>query len=103
MFQVVSYCVTKYEVLQFTDFFFSLLCFWVTVVGMGGIGEEYRPALHTLGVVVIAPAVQYSRTALASFTLPMAIAATIPVGINFYMLEILSIIYYRGVFKVLYP
>lgn len=80
--QVVSYCVTKYEVLQFTDFFFSLLCFWVTVVGMGGIGEEYRPALHTLGVVVIAPAVQYSRTALASFTLPMAIAATIPVGDN---------------------
>ncbi|KAK3885702.1 hypothetical protein Pcinc_010089 [Petrolisthes cinctipes] len=78
--EVVSYCVTKYEVLQFTDFFFSLLCFWVTVVGMGGIGEEYRPALHTLGVVVIAPAVQYSRTALASFTLPMAIAATIPVG-----------------------
>ena len=78
--QVMSYCLTKYEVLQFTDFFFSLLCFWVTVVGLGGIDQVLCPLLHTLGVVIIAPAVQYSRTALASFTVPMAIAAAIPVS-----------------------
>ncbi|MPD06608.1 Transmembrane protein 8B [Portunus trituberculatus] len=76
--EVMSYCLTKYEVLQFTDFFFSLLCFWVTVVGLGGIDQVLCPLLHTLGVVIIAPAVQYSRTALASFTVPMAIAAAIP-------------------------
>ncbi|XP_063843787.1 uncharacterized protein LOC135090714 isoform X1 [Scylla paramamosain] len=77
--EVMSYCLTKYEVLQFTDFFFSLLCFWVTVVGLGGIDQVLCPLLHTLGVVIIAPAVQYSRTALASFTVPMAIAAAIPI------------------------
>nr|XP_053635824.1 transmembrane protein 8B-like [Cherax quadricarinatus] len=76
--EVVAYCVTKYEVLQFTDFFFSLLCFWVTVVGLGGIDEAFCPLLHTLGVVIIAPAVQYSRTALASFTVPMAFATAVP-------------------------
>lgn len=78
----MSYCLTKYEVLQFTDFFFSLLCFWVTVVGLGGIDQVLCPLLHTLGVVIIAPAVQYSRTALASFTVPMAIATAIPVSVT---------------------
>ncbi|XP_042228879.1 transmembrane protein 8B-like isoform X2 [Homarus americanus] len=76
--EVVSYCVTKYEVLQFTDFFFSLLCFWVTVVGLGGMDEAFCPLFHTLGVIIIAPAVQYSRTALASFTVPMAVATAVP-------------------------
>ncbi|XP_076039876.1 post-GPI attachment to proteins factor 6 isoform X2 [Oratosquilla oratoria] len=76
--EVLSYCLTKYEVLQFTDFFFSLLCFWVTVVGLGGLSEQWSSLLHTLGVVIIAPAVEYSRTALASFMVPMAIAASIP-------------------------
>ncbi|XP_071520688.1 post-GPI attachment to proteins factor 6-like isoform X2 [Panulirus ornatus] len=77
--EVMSYCLTKYEVLQFTDFFFSLLCFWVTVVGLGGMDDAFCPLLHTLGVVIIAPAVQYSRTALASFTVPMAVAAAVPI------------------------
>lgn len=80
MFQVLSYCLTKYEVLQFTDFFFSLLCFWVTIVNLAGMDETLCPFLHTLGVVIIAPAVQYSRTALASFTFPMAVATAIPVS-----------------------
>lgn len=78
----MSYCVTKYEVLQFTDFFFSLLCFWVTIVGLGGIDDAFCPLLHTLGVVIIAPAVQYSRTALASFTVPMAVATAVPVRVG---------------------
>ncbi|XP_068218085.1 transmembrane protein 8B-like isoform X2 [Palaemon carinicauda] len=76
--EVVSFCAMKYEVLQFTDFFFSLLCFWVTVVGLGGIDQAFCPLLHTLGVVIIAPAVQYSRTGLASFIVPMAVAVAIP-------------------------
>ncbi|ROT80497.1 transmembrane protein 8B isoform X2 [Penaeus vannamei] len=77
--EVLSYCLTKYEVLQFTDFFFSLLCFWVTIVNLAGMDETLCPFLHTLGVVIIAPAVQYSRTALASFTFPMAVATAIPI------------------------
>lgn len=76
--EVVSFCAMKYEVLQFTDFFFSLLCFWVTVVGLGEIDQAFCPLLHTLGVVIIAPTVQYSRTALASFIVPMAVAVAIP-------------------------
>ncbi|KAK7082689.1 Protein of unknown function (DUF3522) [Halocaridina rubra] len=77
--EVVSFCLMKYEVLQFTDFFFSLLCFWVTVVGLGGVDKALCPLLHTLGVVIIAPAVQYSRTALASFIVPMAVATAVPI------------------------
>ncbi|CAL4073668.1 unnamed protein product [Meganyctiphanes norvegica] len=83
--QMLSHCVAEYSVLQFCDFFFSLLCFWFTVVGLGGISAGWSPLLHTCGVVVIAPAVQCSRTSLATFIVPMAAAAALLVsGFNHY-------------------
>ncbi|RXG61843.1 Transmembrane protein 8B [Armadillidium vulgare] len=79
--EVFSYCLTRYEVLQFTDFFFSLLCFWVTIISLCGFyNEKELSFLQFLGVIIIAPAVQYSRTALMSFILPIGLAVVILVS-----------------------
>lgn len=49
------------------------------------IGDGASSLFQTLGVVVVAPCVQYSRTALASFVIPMTLAACIPIGSTIYV------------------
>ncbi|KAJ9580903.1 hypothetical protein L9F63_023918, partial [Diploptera punctata] len=78
-----TYCVTKYEVLQFCDFFCSILAFWVTLIAIAGIPANVASTLHMVGVLIIAVGVEYNRTALLVFIIPFGLGVVIPFSIFF--------------------
>ncbi|XP_071439145.1 post-GPI attachment to proteins factor 6 [Hetaerina americana] len=73
-----SYCVTKYEVLQFCDFFFSIFSFWVTLIATANIPAHLVSAFHIVGVIIIAIGVEYNRTGLLVFVIPSALGLSVP-------------------------
>ncbi|XP_066997236.1 post-GPI attachment to proteins factor 6 isoform X2 [Anabrus simplex] len=75
-----AYCVTKYEVLQFCDFFCSILAFWVTLIAIAGIPSHVASTLHMIGVLIIAVGVEYNRTGLLVFIIPFGLGVVIPRG-----------------------
>lgn len=75
-----AYCVIKYEVLQFCDFFCSILAFWVTLVAMAGIPPHIASTLHMMGVLIVAVGVEYNRTGLLVFIIPFGLGVVIPVA-----------------------
>ncbi|GFG39492.1 hypothetical protein Cfor_00487 [Coptotermes formosanus] len=77
-----TYCVTKYEVLQFCDFFCSILAFWVTLIAIAGIPPRAASTLHMVGVLIIAVGVEYNRTGLLVFIIPFGLGVVIPVSTN---------------------
>ncbi|GLH12908.1 Uncharacterized protein GBIM_17566 [Gryllus bimaculatus] len=75
-----AYCVIKYEVLQFCDFFCSILAFWVTLVAIAGIPPHIASTLHMMGVLIVAVGVEYNRTGLLVFIIPFGLGVVIPVA-----------------------
>lgn len=63
------------EVLQFCDFFSAIMSFWVTIISMAKLPEKLVNFLHMLGVLLIAVLVQYNRSGIQVFAVP------IPLGI----------------------
>jgi len=63
------------EVLQFCDFFCAILSFWVTIISMAKLPEQLVSFLHMLGVLLVSILVQYNRTGIQVFAVP------IPLGI----------------------
>ncbi|XP_046426903.1 post-GPI attachment to proteins factor 6-like isoform X1 [Neodiprion fabricii] len=78
--QFMTYCAVKYEVLQYSDFFSSILAFWVTLVSMAKLPTKYVSFFHMIGVLVIAFCVETDRTGLTSILVPLAMGATIPIA-----------------------
>ncbi|XP_020709413.2 post-GPI attachment to proteins factor 6-like isoform X2 [Athalia rosae] len=78
--QFMTYCVAKYEVLQYSDFFSSILAFWVTLVAMAQLPLRYVSFFHMIGVLIIAFCVERDRTGLPSILVPLAMGTTIPIG-----------------------
>ncbi|KAF0311819.1 Post-GPI attachment to proteins factor 6 [Amphibalanus amphitrite] len=75
-----GYCLLRFEVLQFCDFFGCVLSCWVTLVSLA----EWRraePTLHVLGAVLAAAAVRWRPTALGVFLVPVLLAAAVPVAV----------------------
>ncbi|KAG7206139.1 hypothetical protein KM043_003531 [Ampulex compressa] len=81
---ITRYCIAKYEVLQYCDFFSSILSCWVTLVAMAEIPVDFMSLCHIFGVLVIAFGVETSRTSLASILVPLAMGALIPMGMYAY-------------------
>ncbi|CAG0890026.1 unnamed protein product [Darwinula stevensoni] len=77
--EVYGYCITKFEVLQFCDFFSSILSFWMTLVSMANLESSLSSTLHILGVMLIAFGVEYNRRGLVGFIVPCAIATLVPI------------------------
>lgn len=71
--ELYGYCLTRYSVLQFCDFFCSILAFWVTIIALNRTEHEYDSVLYVFGAVLIAIGVEYNRTGLLVFVLPFAI------------------------------
>jgi len=69
--------LSLFQVLQFCDFFFSILGLWVTLVALAGLDPQVVSALHMAGVVMIAMGVQYNRTGLLVFTVPLVLGIVI--------------------------
>ncbi|XP_017879327.1 post-GPI attachment to proteins factor 6-like isoform X1 [Ceratina calcarata] len=77
---VMTYCVAKYEVLQYSDFFSSILAFWVTLVAMAEIPIRFVSLCHMFGVFIIAFGVESNKTGLASILVPLGMGIMIPMG-----------------------
>lgn len=67
--------------LQFCDFFCSILAFWVTLIALAKSPPKYDSALYMLGAVVIAIGVEYNRTGLMVFVFPFALGISIPISV----------------------
>ncbi|XP_034934133.1 post-GPI attachment to proteins factor 6-like [Chelonus insularis] len=76
----MTYCITRYEVLQYCDFFSSILAFWVTLVAMARLPLHLIPVCHMIGVLIIAFGVESNKTGLPSILVPLAIGVLIPLG-----------------------
>lgn len=87
----MTYCIANYEVLQYCDFFSSILAFWVTLVAIARLPLYLVPVCHMFGVFIIAFCVESNKTGLTSILVPLAIGIVIPIGsliYNFYKLKI---------------
>ncbi|XP_076641591.1 post-GPI attachment to proteins factor 6 [Halictus rubicundus] len=77
---VMTYCIAKYEVLQYSDFFSSILAFWVTLVAMAEIPTHFVSLCHMFGVLIIAFGVESNKTSLTSILVPLGMGIMIPMG-----------------------
>ncbi|XP_058788865.1 post-GPI attachment to proteins factor 6-like isoform X3 [Phymastichus coffea] len=76
--QSISFCVAKYNVLQYCDFFSGILAFWVTFVTMAGLPVQYISTFHMMGVIIITFGVESDKNGLASSLIPIVIGVAIP-------------------------
>ncbi|XP_014213234.1 post-GPI attachment to proteins factor 6-like [Copidosoma floridanum] len=74
----IGYCVAKFEVLQYCDFFLGMLAFWVTLVCMADIPTKLESFLQVLGVIIITFGVESDKTSLRSILIPLIIGCSIP-------------------------
>ncbi|XP_015126938.1 post-GPI attachment to proteins factor 6 [Diachasma alloeum] len=80
----MTYCIAKYQVLQFSDFFSSILAFWVTLIAMAQLPVQFISVCHMCGVLIISFGVEADRTSLTSILVPLTIGAMIPIGVHSY-------------------
>ncbi|KAL3869229.1 hypothetical protein ACJMK2_041937 [Sinanodonta woodiana] len=64
------YCMMKYEVLSFSDFYGSILSFWVTLIMLAKIPKTVKSFLHAMGFLGLAIGVEYDRHSLWVFVVP---------------------------------
>ncbi|KAK3600682.1 hypothetical protein CHS0354_029546 [Potamilus streckersoni] len=64
------YCMMKYEVLSFSDFYGSILSFWVTLIMLAKIPKMVKSFLHAMGFLALAIGVEYDRHSLWVFVVP---------------------------------
>ncbi|XP_018312289.1 transmembrane protein 8B [Mycetomoellerius zeteki] len=78
------FCITKYEILQYMDFFSSILAFWVTLIAMAELPITIIPLCHMTGVFVITLGMQINRMCLISILIPLSLGIIIPVSRHTY-------------------
>lgn len=66
--------------LQFCDFFCSILAFWVTLISLAHLPPSLAAVAHMAGVLMVAVGVEWNRTALVVFLVPVALGLLVPVS-----------------------
>jgi len=79
-----QFCITKYEILQYSDFFSSILAFWVTLVAMAELPIAFIPLCHMTGVFVITFGMQIDKMCLISISIPLILGVIIPIFTHTY-------------------
>lgn len=72
-----GFCLLRYEVLQFCDFFSAVLSFWVTLVAMAHVPQSLASIAHVLGALGVALGVQCQRTSLWVFVAPAVLGTVL--------------------------
>jgi hypothetical protein len=72
-----AFCVLNLNILQFGDFYSALLSFWVTIISLANLPEKAKALLHTFGGIFIAFIVEYDRTSLLAFAVPIGLGTGI--------------------------
>ncbi|XP_078669961.1 post-GPI attachment to proteins factor 6-like [Branchiostoma floridae x Branchiostoma belcheri] len=75
--QTVRYCLTKYSLLSFCDFFASVMSFVVTLVAMAKLPEPWRGLAHMAGALGVSAGVQYDAHGLWVFAVPVGVLAVV--------------------------
>lgn len=81
---IISFCIARVAVLQFSDFFSALLSIWVTLIAIANVHPPWTPILHMSGAVFIAFGVTLNRYSLWVFAIPSAIGIVIVIT-NWYL------------------
>ncbi|KAG1668397.1 Post-GPI attachment to proteins factor 6 [Nymphon striatum] len=74
---VYTFCLMRGSVMQFCDFYASIMSFWMTVIALADLPEYLRSVSHMAGALGIALGVEYDRTGLWVFVIPFATAIII--------------------------
>lgn len=75
--EAFSFCLMRFNVLQFCDFYSAILSFWVTLVAMADLPWKMSSVLHMGGALTIALGVEYERTGLWVFAVPLTIGIVV--------------------------
>ncbi|XP_055338244.1 post-GPI attachment to proteins factor 6-like [Paramacrobiotus metropolitanus] len=70
-------CIMDFNVLQFCDFYVSILSFWMTIVAMADLPPQLKSVCHMVGCIGIALGVEYEKTGLWVFAVPALTAVII--------------------------
>ncbi|XP_067944824.1 post-GPI attachment to proteins factor 6-like [Watersipora subatra] len=74
---VYTLCVLDYGMLQYFDFYGSILAVWVTAMALSQLSFQLRSFLHTAGVLGILIGTQVTLSGLWNFVIPLIIAVVI--------------------------
>lgn len=74
------FLLNLFQVLQYSDFFSSILAFWVTLIAMAELPIHFISVCHMFGVFIIAFGVQSNKTSLISILIPLGMGIMIPVN-----------------------
>ena len=66
-----------YNVLSYSDFYGSILSFWMTLLAMAEMSSRLRSICHMLGVLGISIGVQYKRRGIWAFVIPAGLGVII--------------------------
>lgn len=67
---LISFCIVRWEALQFGDFFCALLSIWVTLIAMADLPQLSSSVAHMGGSIILAFCTTINKTALWIFALP---------------------------------
>lgn len=67
---IISFCIVKWEALQFGDFFCALLSIWVTLIAMADLPQLSGSIAHMGGSIILAFCTTINKTAFWIFALP---------------------------------
>lgn len=80
---IISFCIVKWEALQFGDFFCALLSIWVTLIAMADIPQLSGSIAHMVGSIILAFCTNINKKALWIFALPF-ITGLVIVTVSWY-------------------
>ena len=66
-----------YHPLQYSDFFLSIMSFWVTLLAVSEVSHQWRSTLEMLGAVVLAMAVEWHTRSLMVNLVPIGTGVVI--------------------------
>ncbi|XP_037074533.1 transmembrane protein 8B-like isoform X2 [Pollicipes pollicipes] len=72
--QKYAFCLMRLSVMQFCDFYAGIFAFWVTLVAMADLAPAWSSLLNVGGAMLVALGVEYDRTGLWVFVVPVATA-----------------------------
>ncbi|VEN44838.1 unnamed protein product [Callosobruchus maculatus] len=77
---IISFCITKPNALQFGDFFCALLAIWVTLLAMADLPQMWTSIAQMAGAISLAFCTSIDRMALWVFIVPVVIGIFIVLG-----------------------
>ncbi|KAI4469065.1 five-span transmembrane protein m83 [Holotrichia oblita] len=77
---IISICLVKLDVLQFSDFFSGLLAIWVTLIAVAAIPLPWSSISHITGALVLAFGTTLSKQSLIVFLVPVITGVIIIIG-----------------------